>query len=423
MRRLVFGLLVAALVMWAWSSWRGEDAAAGDGSLRTDLAAMLASAGEVTGNDAPAVPTAATDPALEQAFAELARKVETGDAEARRQALRLLGRPDLLDAHRVRLSALLGQTLESGAEPANPSGAQPGEAETEASAAPAAGRWVAPAGEDLPALLQRIGDNNDFLHEPAGLALGRRALQLWTELGFERDADAVALGTELIERCMRGPIGRADKAAIAFVDEVYAAYRVRADRVLCDPANLGGARSHTVGKGDSLDKIAAVFRKEGIAMEAGTLAVLNRIHNMNAIRVGQMIRCPIDPIHAVLERRSFLLAVYVGERVLRLYWVGHGAESKTPVTEFTVSEKLKNPDWYSPDGAVHPFGSPENILGRYFIKFDHPSYSGFGAHGTPQPETIGTMSSMGCIRMYDDDIEELFRLLPRKARVVVRDSH
>jgi lipoprotein-anchoring transpeptidase ErfK/SrfK len=83
---------------------------------------------------------------------------------------------------------------------------------------------------------------------------------------------------------------------------------------------------------------------------------------------------------------------------------------------------VKDPDWYSPKGVI-PFGSPQNILGRYFLKFAHESFVGFGMHGTPMPETIGTMSSMGCIRMYDADIEELYRLLPRKTKVVVRSSH
>ena len=60
------------------------------------------------------------------------------------------------------------------------------------------------------------------------------------------------------------------------------------------------------------------------------------------------------------------------------------------------------------------------MLGEYFIKFGHDQYSGFGAHGTPLPETIGTMSSMGCIRMFDADIAELFKILPRGAEVAVR---
>ena len=116
------------------------------------------------------------------------------------------------------------------------------------------------------------------------------------------------------------------------------------------------------------------------------------------------------------------MAVYLGDAMLRLYRVGHGVGGKTPVTRFTVSDKLENPDWYAPDGGVVPAGHPDNILGRYFIKFSNPSYTGFGAHGTPLPETIGTMSSMGCIRMYDTDIEELYRLLPRGAVVEVRDT-
>ena len=48
------------------------------------------------------------------------------------------------------------------------------------------------------------------------------------------------------------------------------------------------------------------------------------------------------------------------------------------------------------------------------------SYTGFGIHGTPQPDTICTMSSAGCIRMFAPDIDELFRLLPAGAKVEIR---
>ncbi|HIE71857.1 MAG TPA: murein L,D-transpeptidase [Planctomycetes bacterium] len=34
--------------------------------------------------------------------------------------------------------------------------------------------------------------------------------------------------------------------------------------------------------------------------------------------------------------------------------------------------------------------------------------------------TICTQSSMGCIRMFDENIAELFRILPRGAKVVVQ---
>ena len=50
------------------------------------------------------------------------------------------------------------------------------------------------------------------------------------------------------------------------------------------------------------------------------------------------------------------------------------------------------------------------------------SFDGFGAHGTPEPESIGTMASAGCIRMLDADIAEYFQFVPRGSKVVVRSS-
>ena len=236
------------------------------------------------------------------------------------------------------------------------------------------------------------------------------------------DAEAVTAGTQLLTLMLRGRITKADSQARAFVDEVYKLHRVRVDRWLCDPGNIAGSRSYTVASGDSLARIAQRFRKEGLKVEDGTLAVLNRIHNPNSLQVGQKIKVPASPIVGVLEKRSFGFAIYVGEHLLRLYWVGHGAEDHTPLVEFTVGEKQPQPPWTAPDGHVYPYGHPKNILGEYFIKFLNDTYTGFGAHGTTLPETVCTMSSAGCIRMLDADIADLFKILPRGAKVVIRAS-
>ena len=415
MRRFVFGGLLLGLAVWAFLS-RGESSALANAEPgpRTDLSAML----EDDGASTPAAPvtevaTAAVpvaDAKLEAALTSLLAGIAAGDENAKGEAQRLIGRSDLPASQRERITAAL-QGASPASEAAKPA-AQPGN-----SAYPAA----LLTSDDVASVLAGLGANNSFVHSAEGRALGRRALGL---IGKQKDEVAVETGTRFLELCMRGPVERGQGEAIAFVDEAYKQHKLRADRVLCDPTNLSRARSHQVARGDNLAKLAQQWRKEGIAIDETSLAILNRISNPSALRVGQRIRCPIDPIRAVLEKRSFLLAVYVGDRILRLYWVGHGAGDKTPVTEFTVVDKLKDPDWYSPDGQVFPAGSPENILGRYFIKFSNPdpSISGYGAHGTPRPETVGTMSSMGCIRMYDDGIEELYRLLPRKAKVEVRDS-
>ena len=411
MRRVLLGLFVVGMVLWAWSPWAGSDALAnGAGAPRTDLSAMLmpdelgAPSPSQGDTPDPAGGPAAADVELERAFAILLQRLAELDAEATAQAQRLLGRSDLTAEHRTRLQSAVAVAPVPETTPPLVTGVPS----------------VNPATlDDVDAVLEKLGPSNAFLHTAEGRALGRRALELLQKL---KDEPALDAGTKLLERCMMGAIERSHGDAIGFVDEAYKQHKARADRTLCDPTSVVRSRSHVVVRGDSLAKIAGQFRREGVAIDETSLAILNRIHNAAAIRPGQRIRCPIDPLRAVLEKRSFLLAVYLGERILRLYWVGHGADDKTPVTEFVVVDKLKDPDWYSPDGQVYPAGSPENILGRYFLKFDNPSYSGFGAHGTPKPETVGTMSSMGCIRMYDADIADLYNLLPRKAKVEVRDS-
>ncbi len=276
---------------------------------------------------------------------------------------------------------------------------------------------LAPTGDDFPTLLTALGANNMFLHSAEGRGLATKVATAAFSLA---DAEAVPAGTKLLELMARGRILKADAAPYGLVSEVYKQHLVRVDRWLCDPANVTGARSHTIGKGETLSGIATKFRKEKILVEEGSLAILNRIHNANLVKEGQKIRVPVAPIHAVVEKRSFTMAVYVGENLLRLYWIGHGENDRTPNATFTIGVKQPRPQWTSPDGQVYGYGDAKNILGEYFIKFLNDTYIGFGAHGTTMPDTIRTMSSMGCIRMLDPDIAELFRLLPMGAKVEVR---
>jgi lipoprotein-anchoring transpeptidase ErfK/SrfK len=48
--------------------------------------------------------------------------------------------------------------------------------------------------------------------------------------------------------------------------------------------------------------------------------------------------------------------------------------------------------------------------------------TGFGIHGTKEPETIGTASSLGCIRMHNGDAILMYNLLvPNYSTVEVAD--
>ncbi len=87
-----------------------------------------------------------------------------------------------------------------------------------------------------------------------------------------------------------------------------------------------------------------------------------------------------------------------------------------------MGAKLKHPDWYAPDGNRYAYGDPKNVLGDYFVKFEHPSFTGFGVHGTPDVDSIGRRASQGCIRMRDTDIREFFEIMPRGCQVAIRST-
>ena len=94
--------------------------------------------------------------------------------------------------------------------------------------------------------------------------------------------------------------------------------------------------------------------------------------------------------------------------VLKTYAAATGAHDGTPLGNFKIVNKLKNPTWYTA-GAIVPADSPKNVLGTRWMGI---SEKGYGIHGTIDPTSIGKQSTEGCIRMYNKDVEELFALVP-----------
>ena len=84
---------------------------------------------------------------------------------------------------------------------------------------------------------------------------------------------------------------------------------------------------------------------------------------------------------------------------------------------FKITTKLVNPVWYK-SGAVVPPDSPENILGTRWMGFD---LEGYGIHGTTSPESIGTQATAGCVRMLNNEVEELYTFLPQGTEVTIVD--
>ena len=82
--------------------------------------------------------------------------------------------------------------------------------------------------------------------------------------------------------------------------------------------------------------------------------------------------------------------------------------------EFKVGRKRENPAWHVPKSIlaerpelppVVPPG-PDNPLGPFWMTIGNTSY---GIHGSNNEWSIGREATHGCIRLYNDQIERLFR--------------
>lgn len=119
---------------------------------------------------------------------------------------------------------------------------------------------------------------------------------------------------------------------------------------------------------------------------------------------------PDTGFRIVVNLASRGLALYENGIRTRLYPVAVGKEwTPTPTGHFVVEEKQEDPAWASPrneefvvpPGEDNPLGTRWMGIGGYY-----------GIHGTNAPWAIGDYISNGCIRMYDEDAQELFSIVP-----------
>jgi lipoprotein-anchoring transpeptidase ErfK/SrfK len=121
----------------------------------------------------------------------------------------------------------------------------------------------------------------------------------------------------------------------------------------------------------------------------------------------------------VIDKSAFKLRLYRGTtkpdgtvmKRIRTYPIAIGQPAyPTPTGNYSVIQKQVNPTWFPPNsqwaaglGPVPP--GPGNPLGTRWIGTSAPA---IGMHGTPNPSSIGSMASHGCIRMYISDVENLY---------------
>ena len=107
------------------------------------------------------------------------------------------------------------------------------------------------------------------------------------------------------------------------------------------------------------------------------------------------------------------------------YPVGVGRAGKQWTGTAYISSKQLRPAWSPPDEVrrdkpslpnVIPGGSPGNPMGAAAMTLSGGEYA---IHGTNNPGSIGGFVSYGCIRMYNQDITDLFGRVSVGTTVVV----
>ncbi len=116
----------------------------------------------------------------------------------------------------------------------------------------------------------------------------------------------------------------------------------------------------------------------------------------------------VTRLEVSISRRT--VTAFHGEIALKTYPVAVGRQGwSTPIGNHRVLQTIEYPAWQNPfTGDVIPSRDPENPLGDRWIGFwtNGKDWSGF--HGTPNRSSVGTAASHGCIRMYNEDVRELF---------------
>ena len=126
-------------------------------------------------------------------------------------------------------------------------------------------------------------------------------------------------------------------------------------------------------------------------------------------------------------RNHFLYVIFENQTALR-YGVGVGREGFQWFGRARIDRKAIWPDWVpppemrerQPELPTFVAGGPDNPLGpRALYLYRDGQDLGYRLHGTLEPWSIGSDVSSGCIRMFSEDVIDLYQRCPKGTRVLV----
>ena len=239
--------------------------------------------------------------------------------------------------------------------------------------------------------------------------------------------DLLAKRQLLNDGLITGKLADADAdAAKKEIEEISKTVVFSAKKFPDDP--WGGV--YQVASGERLATIAA--------RNSVTWEFLSRVNGVTPkkLRSGQNIKIFKGPFYAVVYKHLFKMEIYMGgpggpgSMYVTSFPVGLGKDNSTPtgIWMCKAGDKIRNPRYYPPRGGeIMAPDDPKNPLGGYWIAIEGldgqaVGKESYGIHGTIDPNSIGKMESMGCIRLKADDISWVFDILvDGKSKVLVKD--
>ncbi len=209
-----------------------------------------------------------------------------------------------------------------------------------------------------------------------------------------------------------------------------------AEEIYTLPSNgdtvVGSTRVASLKMGDTLSSFA---QRNG----TGYYEVLDANPRLDPLRVSSNTRLllptqyilPDAPKQGIVINLAELRLYYYppNSNTVAIYPIGIGRIGwQTPTGTLSIIQKKKDPDWRVPAvvaedmakrGVILPEvvpAGPDNPLGAYMMRMSNYSYL---IHGTNNPQGVGRRTSAGCVRMYPEDIERLFAIVPLNTQVTI----
>ncbi|CAN7684041.1 L,D-transpeptidase family protein [Paenibacillus sp. LjRoot56] len=115
---------------------------------------------------------------------------------------------------------------------------------------------------------------------------------------------------------------------------------------------------------------------------------------------------PYEPVHLEVNQRDYQLQLVSGSYLLWDKEIGLGANGSTPDGVYRVIERVQQPK----GKTSQSYGDAGLGLGSIAL------------HGTYDETSIGEAKSLGCIRLTNDDIQQLFPFVPKGTEVRILSS-